>query len=713
MARRIRTPTILQMEAAECGAAALAIVLAQHGLWLPLEELRRRCGISRDGSRASNIALAARQLGLEVSGFRGEPAALAQVPLPAILHWGMDHFVVLEGRGRRAWFINDPARGPRRVEDAEFARNFTGVVLALEPGPAFRPGGVRPSAARGLAARLAGTWGGFWFLLGVSLMLLVPGLLLPAATRIFVDQVLVNHMADWLPALLLGIAGLGAVMAALTWLQLRLLLRLETRLAVSGASGFLRHLLRLPVSYFGQRHPGDLSSRVALNDRLAGLLAGDLGRAGLALVGALAYLAAMAAYDLPLAGLVLGFALVNLLVLQRIGRSLVDDNHHLLAETALDQGEAKQGLQMIDAYKAAGSEEVLHRRLVGRQARILNLRQRMALRRAVVEGLPTALNLLAAAAVLWLGGERIMAGTMTVGGLVAFQGLMVGFAGPVQQLVGLGAQMQDAGAYLAMLDDTLRHPADAEFAAAPAAADRLEGRIELRGVAFGHSPLEPALLEEVSLTVPVGHRLGIVGASGSGKSTLAGLIAGLHRPWRGEVLIDGQPLPLIPRAALRGSLAMVDQNVVLFDGTVRENLSLWDPTLSDERLASAARDAAIHAEILDRGGYGARIAEEGRNLSGGQRARIELARALALDPRILVLDEATAALDTVTEAAILGRLRRRGCTLVVIAHRLSAVRDCDEVVVLEQGRIVARGTPEALMQAEGPYRALMRAGESA
>jgi NHLM bacteriocin system ABC transporter peptidase/ATP-binding protein len=712
MSARRRTPTILQMEATECGAAALAIVLAHHGLWLPLETLRIYCGVSRDGSRAGNIARAARQLGLEVQAFRAEPEALRDVALPAILHWGMDHFVVLEGGGRDRWFINDPARGPIVVSGAEFARKFTGIVLTMRPGSEFRRAGAAPSLPEALSARLRGAEGGFWFLLGLSFLLLLPGLLLPAASQLFVDQILVARMRDWLPALLITMAGLAVLTAGLTFLQLRVLLRLETFLAVRGSRNFLRHMLRLPVTFFAQRHPGDIASRVGLNDRLASLLAGDIGRVLLAMIGAIVYLAAMAAYDALLAGVVLGLAMLNLLALRAVGRGLKDDNHRLLTENAMANGEARQALQMLDTYKAAGSEALVQRRMMGRQARILNLRQDLALRRALTDSLPAALGILSGAAVLVLGGLRVIQGEMTVGALVAFQGLMMSFAAPVQQLTVLGAQIQDARAYLSLLDDTLRHPEAAEFTApgAAGAIRRLDGRVELEGVRFGHLPLVPPLLDGISLSIPVGGRLGIVGASGCGKSTLAGLIAGLHQPWNGTIRIDGRALDEIPRAALRGSVAVVDQNVVLFDGTLRDNLSLWDTTLSDERLQAAARDAVIHDDIMARGGYGARVAEEGRNLSGGQRARIEIARALAQEPRLLILDEATAALDTVTEAALLANLRRRGCTMVVVAHRPSAVRDCDEIIVLEAGRIVQQGQPALLATQDGPYRTLLQVG---
>jgi NHLM bacteriocin system ABC transporter peptidase/ATP-binding protein len=697
------------MEAAECGAAALGIVLGHHGRWVTLEELRAACGVSRDGSRASHIAEAARGYGLAVEAFRVEPADLSGLPMPLVAHWGMNHFVVVEGSGRGGAWINDPASGPRRVSMEELDRNLSGVVLTMRPGEAFRRGGERPRVLRGLAQRLRGNGGAFGFLLGLSLLLTIPALLVPAFSQVFVDDILVARFDSWLPPLLWGMGGTAVVMGLITWLQLDLLLRLETRLSIGGSSAFLRRLAQLPVSFFAQRHPGDIAGRVMLNDRVARLVSGDAGRGLLGLVTALAYAAAMAAYAPGLAGVVVAAAAANLIALGLLGRSMADDNQRLLSRNLRSEGLARGGLRMIETYRAAGAEDQLLAQVAGTRAGAANIAQRLAVRRALLEGLPAFSAVLAAAAVLVLGGWRIMEGTMSVGQLVAFQALAMGFMGPVAQLVGVAAQMQDARANLTLLEDTLHHPRAPEFEAAAAVRlARLSGHVELRDVTFGHSRLAPPLLDRVSLRIEPGRRLGIVGGSGSGKSTLALLIAGLYRPWEGEVRIDGLALPDIPRATLRREVAVVDQAGFLFDGTVRDNIALWDPTLADERLVESARDAAIHEEILARrGGYAGAVAEEGRNWSGGQRARMELARALATEPSILVLDEATAALDNRAEAQVMANLRRRGCTMVIIAHRLALVRDCDEVIVMQAGRIVQRGHPEALAEADGPFRAML------
>ncbi|NGM19040.1 NHLP family bacteriocin export ABC transporter peptidase/permease/ATPase subunit [Roseomonas stagni] len=710
--RRPRTPTLLQAEAAECGAAALGIILGHHRRWVTLEELRVACGVSRDGSRASAIAAAAKGYGLVVEAYRIEPANLPGMAMPLIAHWGMNHFVVIERAvGGGAW-INDPATGPRRVSAEELDRNLTGVVLVLRPGEGFQRGGEQPRAMRGLARRIRGNGAAFGFLLGLSLLLIIPALLVPAFSQIFVDDVLVDRFDSWLPPLLWGMAGTAVVMGFLTWLQLTVLLRLETRLSLGGSAAFLKRLTELPVSFFAQRHQGEIAGRVLLNDRVARLVSGDAGRGVLGLVTAAAYAAAMLAYAPALAAVVVGAAVANLAALMALSQSMSDDNQRLLARMMRGDGLARSGLRMIEDYRAAGAEDQLLAQVAGARAGAANVQQRLALRMALIQGMPGFVAILAAAAVLVLGGQRIMAGTMTVGQLVAFQALAMGFMAPVAQLVGVGAQMQDAKANFDLLEDTLRHPRAAEFeAAAPARVAGLTGHVELRDVTFGHSRLAPPLLDRVSLTIEPGRRLGIVGGSGSGKSTLALLIAGLYRPWSGEVLIDGHPIADIPRETLRRDVSVVDQAGFLFDGTVRDNIALWDSTLAEERLVRSAQDAAIHEDILARrGGYAAPVAEEGRNWSGGQRARLELARAIATDPAILVLDEATAALDNRAEAAVMANLRQRGCTMVIIAHRLALVRDCDEVIVMAGGRIVQRGHADALAAQDGPFRAMLANG---
>lgn len=709
--RRLRTPTLLQMESAECGAAALGIVLAHYGRWLTLEELRQDCNVSRDGSSAAAIVRAARLHGLVVDAQRMEPAHLRRRAGPAIIHWAMNHFVVLEGFGRGVVFLNDPATGPRTVTDEEFDRNFTGIVLGLKPGPDFTRAGAPPSLRRALGRRMQGSRSALLFTLGLSLVLIVPGLLVPVFTQIFIDQILVNRFASWLTPLLIGMGICALVQGLLTWLQREVLLRFETRVALTGALQFVWHVMRLPLGYFAQRHPGDVSSRVMLNDRVAQLAAGDIGHVLFGLVTAGAYLIAMLLYAPRLALVVVGFAMLSLLTLSWLSRALADDNRRLLGATTMQAGLAKQGLQMIEAYKANGAEDTLRSRLVSINARVLNLRQTLGARQAHLSALPRMVSIAAGGMVLVIGGEMVMSGALTLGMLVAFQALMAGFMSPIGQLVQFGGKIQDSQAYLQMLDDTLRHPQAPEFtqAAMPGKpTTRVIGSIEVRHLAFSYAPGTAALLDDISLHIPAGHRVGIVGPSGSGKSTLASLLAGLYTPTQGEILIDGTPLSQLPRESFRNALAYVDQRSAIFQGSIRDNISLWDTSLPDDRLVAAARQALIHDTILARpGGYGATVAEGGTDLSGGQRARLEVARALVRDPRILILDEATAALDSATEAELVANLRANGATTIIIGHRLSSVRDCDEVIVMQAGRIVQRGAPDVLLDQAGAFRDLM------
>ena len=714
LGRRTRTPTLLQMEAAECGAAALGIVLAHYGRWATLEELRVACNVSRDGSSAAAIVRAARFHGMNVGAQRMEPAHLRTTRMPAIIHWAMNHFVVVEGFGRGVVYLNDPAQGPRTVSDVEFDRNFTGVVLTLTPGEAFTPSGRKPSVWRSMTSRMQGAGGALAFVLGLSLTLIIPGLLVPVFTQVFVDQVLVNHFNTWLVPLLVGMVICAVVHGGLVWLQREALLRFETRVALLGALRFVNHVVRLPMGYFAQRHPGDVSSRVMLNDRIAQLAAGDIGLVLFNMVTATAYLAAMVFYAPRLALVVVCFAAVSLIVLSVLSRALADDNRRLLSAMTAQMGFAKQGLQMIEAYKASGTEDQMRGRLVAMQARVLNLRQALGARQVRLAALPRLMTIAAGGIVLVIGGNMVVSGALTIGMLVAFQALMAGFMSPVGQLVQLGTKIQDAHAYLQMLGDTLQHPLAPEFTSRPPAGaqesgnTRPVGALEVRDLSFSYAPGVAALLSDISLSVAPGRRLAIVGASGSGKSTLAALIAGLYEPTEGGVFVDAKSITDIPRDQFRNAVAYVDQRSAIFQGTVRDNISMWDPSLPDDRLIAAARHALIHDTILRRpGGYGSAVSEGGTDLSGGQRARLEIARALVRDPRILILDEATAALDSRTEAELFANLRALGATMIVIAHRLTAVRECDHVVVLDKGRIVQQGAPEDLLAQAGPFQSLM------
>ena len=719
--RRVRTPTVLQMEAVECGAASLSIVLAHHGRWVPLEELRNECGVSRDGSKASNILKAARAYGFEGRGLRMEPQGLADVRLPAIVFWNFNHFLVLEGYGPRGVYLQDPASGPRRVTWEEFDGSFTGVVLELTPTEALERAGSPPSLLRGLASRFHGGVAALVLCLLAGIGLLVPGLLVPAATRTFVNDVLAQGNRSWLPLLVLGVGLAAATQFAFTWLQQITLLRLSTKLAMSMSTRFMEHVLRLPLLFFSQRYAGHVVTRIQVNDQIASMLSSQLSASLLALLTSVFYLALMVVYDWQLTLVAVGFSAVNVVFLRFTARRQKDVSRKLVQDTGKLTAVAVSGLANIETLKATSEDSSFFARWAGHQAKVLGSTQELGAPLAALSALPAMLISLNTAVLIGFGGLQVMNQSLSLGTLVAFQMLAAGFAGPVAQLVGFGSVLQQAAGNLASVDDVLNYPADPESEERPAVEEielptgngrpvrlrvpsRLSGRVELRDVSFGYNPLEPPLVTGLHLTVESGQRVAIVGPTGSGKSTVSKMVAGLNLPWSGEILFDGIPRGLVPKRVLAASLAFVDQEILLFEASIRDNLTLWDPTVPEERIVRAARDAMIHDDVVKRPrGYDRPIEEGGKDWSGGQRQRLEIARALAGDPSILIMDEATSALDPLVEQAIDRNIRARGCTCLIVAHRLSTIRDCDEIVVLEKGVVAERGTHDELVAAGGLY----------
>ena len=709
--RRHRTPPVLQMEAVECGAASLAMILGYFGRFEPLEKLRVACGVSRDGSKASNLLKAARSYGLLAKGYKKETEGLRSMPLPMVLFWNFNHYLILEDFGHNKVYLNDPALGPRTVDFETFDQSYTGVALAFEAGPEFQRGGSKPNLLRSLATRLPGMKLGLLLLLLPTLGLVLPGLLTPSYSRIFFDKILGEMQHHWVRPLLLAMLLTAVVNGLFTWLQQRAFLQLQGRLSLSGSSKFFWHILRLPAEFFSQRYVGDVSARVEINDRIATLLCSDLATNVVNALTIVFYAALLFQYDAVLTWLGIALAAVNLLVLRLLGNKRKESNRMLMKERGKLLGVSMAGLQMIETYKATGAESDFFAKWAGYQTSVLNAAQKIGTASLILMAVPGLLLAMNGAAILWLGGLRVMDGILTMGMLIAFQSLMTLFLDPVGQLVELGGKLQEADADMSRVDDVLRYAPQRESGPEPAEAPpRLNGSLELRGVTFGYSRLDAPLIEDLNLTLRPGQRIALVGGSGSGKSTIAKLVCGLYQPWEGDILFDGVPRNDIHPAALARSLASVDQDIVLFEGSIRSNLSLWDDTVDEEIIVQAAKDACIHDDITARpGGYDAVVEEQGRNFSGGQRQRLEIARSLAGEPRILVLDEATSALDPQTEKYIDDALRARACTCLIVAHRLSTIRDCDEIVVLERGRVVERGTHDDLLTANGVYMRLIHA----
>lgn len=710
--KRIKTPTVLQMEGLECGAASLAMVLAYHGRKVSLEELRVECGVSRDGSKASNVLKAARKYGMDAKGFRLEPEDLKDIDLPVIIFWNFNHFVVLEGFKKDKVYINDPASGPKIISYEEFDNAFTGVVLTFSPTDNFEKGGESDSTVKALIRRLDNAVSPLVYVILAGLFLVVPGVVIPVFTRIFVDNVLVGQMLGWFRPLLVAMSITALIRFTLTWLQEHYLLKFETRLAISSSAKFLTHIISLPVEFFSQRMGGDLVSRIQLNDKVATLLSGTLSINALNLVMVFFYMIIMFYYDVVLTLTGIAVAMINLLALKFVSKKRVLLNQQLQQEMGKLMGVSMSGLRMIETLKASGGESDFFAKWGGHEAKVTNANQELAMPTQLLGMVTPLLLAINNLVVLVVGGYRVMDGALTMGMLVAFQSLMSSFLQPFNQLVQLGSTLQETTSDIKRLDDALKYKTVQGFNNVPIddfGTEKLEGHLELKNISFGYSKVEPPLITDFSVKLWPGARVAIVGGSGSGKSTVAKIASGLYSPWSGEVFYDGKPMHDIPEQVFFDSVAMVDQDIFMFEGSVKENLTMWDNSVPDEDVVFAAHDAYIHDEIASRkGGYESHVEEGGTNFSGGQRQRIEIARALLNRPNILIMDEATSALDAQAEMIVDQNIRRRGTTCLIVAHRLSTIRDSDEIIVLDKGKIVQRGTHETMKDIEGPYAELIK-----
>ncbi len=718
--RRVFTPVLLQTHSTECGAACLGSVLAYFGRWVPFTELRGRCEVSRDGSTAAGILRAARHYGLECKGRRVTVAQLKKLPLPLILFWEFNHFVILEGFDQRRFYLNDPSSGRRTLSEEEFSAGYSGIALQFEPEAEFQPGGMRPTLRQYLPVWLHGASEGLAYALVCGLLLALLALVIPAAVGLFVDRVLAQH--EPLGGLLAGVlAATAVVVYGLTWLKQRCMQRLATRISVMAGNRCLSRLLRLPVDYFNHRLAGELASRILSIDRIANALSNHFLGLLIEIAMSAVFLAVMLTYNPALASIVLALAVLNMALARTITRIRTDKSHALRREQGLLLGVGASMLDQTDNLRMTAEDDSFFSRWSGHQARELAARQRFSELSHVNAALPGLFTILGNVAVLAFGASQVMAGEMTLGALVAFYIVATLFLAPVGRFVEFADERQAFETDMQRLDDITETSEDPGLTHRPLASEsiatldgrlRLAGQVELRNVTFGYNPGRPPLIKGVDLVIKPGQRVAVVGPSGSGKSTLSRLVAGVYQPWSGEILFDGRPRNEIPDEVLSRSLAMVDQHVALFSATVRENITLWNPAVPDDDVIAAARDARIHDEILNRPfGYATPVQEDGGNFSGGQRQRLEIARALSGNPTLLILDEATSALDAATEESVDDALRRRGVSCLIVAHRLSTVRDCDEIVVLDKGEEVQRGTHDRLMADEdGLYHRLVREG---
>ena len=713
--RLVRTPTVLQLENTECGAASLSIVLQHYGKYVPLTQLRELCGVSRDGSDAASLVLAARSLGFNAKGFTKGLIALAKVKPPAILYWEFNHFLVFEGFFGDRVALNDPALGPRTVSIEEFDNSYTGITLVLEPGPAFERGGRQPSMWPIVWRRLGSEPLGVGFVLLAGLLLILPKLVMPVFAQIYMDEIIGNEISSWLKPMLWAMAVAIAAQALIQHLQLVGSRSLEKRLTRRFAAQFEHQVLALPESYYAQRYAADVANRMQSNTSIAEFIAERLIPMLTRLVLMVLYLTLTLLYS-PLLGLIIGITTgVNALVVAFNLRVQKDANLKLQKDAAKADAVVVSAIRHIETVKASALEAEIFKRFAGYQTRLLNTVHALALLNAKIRVLPSALTTFNEIAILLVGFWLVIQGQLTLGMLLAAQAITLSLKGEIENVINFVQNLPEFEAEILRLEDVLEQPRDFVVTQAPPLQSwlgeraRLTGEIQINNLSFGYVPIKPPLIAGLSLRIEPGQRIAFVGASGSGKSTLSRLIAGLYRPTAGAILYDGLPLEAIPRVIAVSSLAMVQQEINLYGCSVRDNLTLWNPQISDRELRQACADAQILDTVLALpDGFDTRLREGGSNLSGGQRQRLEIARALVQNPSILVLDEATSSLDPTSELLVDQALRHRCCTQIIVAHRLSTIRDADLIVVLHAGKVVQQGRHEEMVQVEdSPYQRLL------
>ena len=708
----IKTPTVYQMEATECGAASLTMVMGYFGKHIPLEQMRIETGVSRDGCNARNILNAARKFGLECKGYtKGLEDALKMKP-PCILHWNFNHFVVYEGMKGGHPYINDPAVGRRKLTIEEFDDAFTGIMLCFEKTESFEKTKKISTLPAFVKQRLQGQKKTVAALLGAGLLLVVPGLVLPVFSQVFVDDILLSGNTGWLGALLAAMGGTVLFQALFMWLRSKVLTKLQLKMSLTSAHQFLYRLFRLPISFFDQRYSGDLSQRVANNNNVSNFLAGELAQTVLNVIVASFYLILMLLYSPVLTLLGVAGVAFTITVSYLSAYSLST----LSMKSQQDQGKMVgtfySGLAITSTLKASGSEKEYVSRILGYYAKNATSEQKIGKMQEILSAAPQAVSQFVNILVLMIGGGFVIKGNITAGMLVAFSQLLSSFTSPVNQLVGFFQKIQTLKADLNRVQDIEKYQVAAQFEKDRQelqVEEKLEGEVELKNVSFGYSALKPPLIQDFCFKAEPGRTVALVGSSGCGKSTVAKLISGLYDPWEGQVLVDGMELRKLPSGIVCASVATVSQSISLFTGTIRDNLTLWNKKVMEQDIVRAAKDACIHDTITRLpGAYDYILSEEGSNLSGGQRQRLEIARALIANPTVLVMDEATSALDPIVEKQIVDNIKRRGCTCIIVAHRLSTIRDCDEILVMEHGKIVQRGNHAKLCKEDGLYSTLIR-----
>lgn len=708
-----KVPVVMQMEALECGAASLAMILAYYDKWIPLEQVRSDCGVSRDGSNAANVLRAARSYGMIAKGYRYEPEELKKYgKFPCIVHWNFNHFVVLNGFKKDKAVLNDPAKGNYTVSMKVFDESFTGICLMFEPGDNFEPSGKPKSMMSFARERMKGSAVAVAFVILTSIISNLIGIINPAFSRIFLDRLLTGVNPEWFMPFIMALALIGIIQLVVSWISAVYSLKINGKMDAVGNTTFMWKVLRMPMEFFSQRMAGDICQRQSSNSNIAKTLVSTFAPLLLNTIMMIFYLVVMLRYSLVLTLIGLISIVVNFFVSRIISAKRVNITRVQMRDAGKLAGTTVAGIEMIETIKAAGAENGFFEKWAGYQASVNTAQVKYARLNQYLGLIPLAVSGITNIAVLMLGVYLVIQGEFTIGMVMAFQGFLSSFQAPAMTLISAGQTMQEMRTEMERIEDVMKYPTDVEYAEDEKddgkEYSKLSGNIELKNITFGYSKLAKPLISDFNLTLKPGQRIALVGGSGSGKSTIAKLISGLYKPWSGEILFDGKPMSEIDREVFTGSLAVVDQDIILFEDTIANNIKMWDKSIEDFEMIMAARDAQIHEDIMQReNGYQYKITEGGKDFSGGQRQRLEIARVLAQDPTIVILDEATSALDAKTEYEVVKAIKDRGITCIVVAHRLSTIRDCDEIIVLDYGEVKERGTHEELMKQGGLYTKLV------
>lgn len=710
-----KVPVIMQMEALECGAASLAMIMAYYGKWVPLEQLRVDCGVSRDGSNAKNVLIAARSYGLTAKGYRYEPDELKKSgSFPCIIHWNFNHFVVLNGfKGNKA-VLNDPARGTYSVTMETFDKSFTGICLMFEPNEDFVPGGKPKSVLAFAKKRMKGAGVAVAFVIICTLIASLIGIITPAFSRIFLDRLLTGKNPEWFYPFIAALSVVSVIQIVVAAVETVFSNKINGKLAVIGNTTFLWKVLHMPLEFFSQRMAGDIQSRQSANAGVANALVDTFAPLVLNAIMMVFYLVVMLRYSPVLTLIGITSIIINMFISRIISQKRVNITRVQMRDLGKLSSATVSGIEMIETIKASGAENGFFKRWSGYQASVNAQRVKFAKLNQYLGMLPALVSSLCSALVLMLGVWYAMEGSFTIGMIMAFQGFLSAFSAPAVTLISAGQSLQEMRTSMERIEDVMQYPDDECYESEKDEEDddasyaKLSGGLEMRNVTFGYSRLADPLIKDFNLTLKPGSQVALVGPSGCGKSTISKLISGLYKPWSGEILYDGRPLKEIDRNVFTGSIAVVDQDIILFEDTIANNIKMWDSSIKDFEMILAARDAQLHEDIMLReGGYQCKLTEGGKNFSGGQRQRLEIARVLAQDPTIIIMDEATSALDAKTEHDVVKAIKERGITCIIVAHRLSTIRDCDEIIVMDNGVEVERGTHYELYAKGGRYTELV------